>query len=149
MRSVARSLRQLRPVFQRQKCILISGRVAETRFHFEKGYHSLACRVADHAEINLFKNHAFTTTRALSVDAARLTNGGFPLFQALFFFNLNVSLCCIGDGLKLLFPLISFILEFVVSVTEANRAGPLVEYERRISSGELVDGDSCQVTMYL
>lgn len=24
-------------------------------------------------------------------------------------------------------------------------AGPLVEYERRIAAGELVDGDNCQV----
>ncbi|XVE71712.1 hypothetical protein DITRI_Ditri10aG0173800 [Diplodiscus trichospermus] len=31
------------------------------------------------------------------------------------------------------------------SVTEANRGGPLVEYERRIAAGELVDGDACQV----
>ncbi|XP_059460077.1 uncharacterized protein LOC132189371 isoform X1 [Corylus avellana] len=28
---------------------------------------------------------------------------------------------------------------------DLNRAGPLVEYERRIAAGELVDGDSCQV----
>lgn len=42
--------------------------------------------------------------------------------------------------------LISWVLEFV-SVTGLNRAGPLVEYERRILAGELVDGDSCQVTL--
>jgi len=36
-------------------------------------------------------------------------------------------------------------LEFVESVTVTNRSGPLVEYERRIAIGELVDGDSCQV----
>lgn len=28
---------------------------------------------------------------------------------------------------------------------DLNRAGPLVEYERRIAAGELADGDSCQV----
>ncbi|KAK6944303.1 ATPase, AFG1-like [Dillenia turbinata] len=28
---------------------------------------------------------------------------------------------------------------------DARRAGPLVEYERRIAAGELVDGDTCQV----
>lgn len=28
---------------------------------------------------------------------------------------------------------------------EINRRGPLIEYERRIANGELVDGDSCQV----
>ncbi|KAJ9141239.1 hypothetical protein P3X46_031800 [Hevea brasiliensis] len=31
------------------------------------------------------------------------------------------------------------------SKQDANRAGPLVEYERRIAASELVDGDSCQV----
>ncbi|KAF8407304.1 hypothetical protein HHK36_006431 [Tetracentron sinense] len=31
------------------------------------------------------------------------------------------------------------------STTDVGRAGPLVEYERRIGAGELVDGDSCQV----
>ncbi|XP_061347468.1 uncharacterized protein LOC133292981 isoform X1 [Gastrolobium bilobum] len=35
--------------------------------------------------------------------------------------------------------------KLVTRVTETNRAGPLVEYERRIANGELVDGDSCQV----
>ncbi|XP_060958160.1 uncharacterized protein LOC115701036 isoform X2 [Cannabis sativa] len=33
----------------------------------------------------------------------------------------------------------------VVKVTNGDRAGPLVEYERRIASGELVDGDLCQL----
>ncbi|KAJ7979564.1 Lactation elevated protein 1 [Quillaja saponaria] len=32
-----------------------------------------------------------------------------------------------------------------VTDADVNRAGPLVEYERRISLGELVDGDNCQV----
>ncbi|KAE8711237.1 putative Clathrin assembly protein [Hibiscus syriacus] len=31
------------------------------------------------------------------------------------------------------------------TVAEVNRGGPLVEYERRISAGELFDGDACQV----
>jgi hypothetical protein len=31
------------------------------------------------------------------------------------------------------------------STADVNGAGPLVEYERRIAAGELVDGDSCQV----
>ncbi|KAF4390645.1 hypothetical protein G4B88_015535 [Cannabis sativa] len=37
----------------------------------------------------------------------------------------------------------------VVKVTngDTDRAGPLVEYERRIASGELVDGDLCQLTL--
>ncbi|KAJ8767508.1 hypothetical protein K2173_017552 [Erythroxylum novogranatense] len=32
-----------------------------------------------------------------------------------------------------------------VSPSDVTRGGPLVEYERRIAAGELVDGDSCQV----
>ncbi|XP_014510273.1 AFG1-like ATPase isoform X1 [Vigna radiata var. radiata] len=31
------------------------------------------------------------------------------------------------------------------TVTETTKAGPLVEYERRIANGELVEGDACQV----
>lgn len=30
-------------------------------------------------------------------------------------------------------------------IKDLSRAGPLVEYERRIGAGDLVDGDSCQV----
>lgn len=30
-------------------------------------------------------------------------------------------------------------------MADANRGGPLVEYERRIAAGELFDGDACQV----
>lgn len=36
-------------------------------------------------------------------------------------------------------------LDFGGSIADYNVAGPLVEYERRIAAGELVDGDSCQV----
>ncbi|XP_021887331.1 AFG1-like ATPase isoform X1 [Carica papaya] len=32
-----------------------------------------------------------------------------------------------------------------IGATDVNRAGPLVEYERRITAGELVDGDTCQL----
>ncbi|CAH9142312.1 unnamed protein product [Cuscuta epithymum] len=35
--------------------------------------------------------------------------------------------------------------EGVASSREGNRAGPLVEYERRIAVGDLFDGDACQV----
>lgn len=49
-----------------------------------------------------------------------------------------------GFGTSFFF-LCVFVLEFVVLVTETSRAGPLVEYERRIANSELVEGDSCQV----
>ncbi|KAG5063922.1 hypothetical protein JHK85_005105 [Glycine max] len=106
MRNVLRSLRHLRPAFQRQDCVLISVNVAEEPpCHIGKSchIHSSAFRVVDHAETN-FKNHLFTTTtKPLSNDAAKLTN------------------------------------------RETSKAGPLVEYERRIDNGELVEGDACQV----
>lgn len=31
------------------------------------------------------------------------------------------------------------------SMADIHKEGPLVEYERRIVAGELVDGDACQV----
>ncbi|CAL0330402.1 unnamed protein product [Lupinus luteus] len=104
---VVRSQRQLRSVFHGQTCILIRAHVSETPHHFENCYHhfhSSAYRVVDHAEANVVKNHSFTiTTRALSIDAAKLTYEG------------------------------------------TNRAGPLIEYERRIAIGELVEGDTFQI----
>ena len=36
-------------------------------------------------------------------------------------------------------------MDHFASIAEINGAGPLVEYERRVTSGELVDGDICQV----
>lgn len=39
------------------------------------------------------------------------------------------------------------ILGLSSSTSDVGRAGPFVEYERRIFAGELVDGDSCQVSL--
>lgn len=33
----------------------------------------------------------------------------------------------------------------IFPMADVNRGGPLVEYERKIAAGELVDGDACQV----
>ncbi|KAF7806581.1 AFG1-like ATPase isoform X1 [Senna tora] len=104
MRIVVRSLRQLRQALHRPKSVWPSCR-AEARNHVRKGYHSSAYRLSNHVATNLLGYHTFTTSRGLSVGAAKLING----------------------------------------VTEINRGGPLVEYERRIASGELVDGDNCQI----
>lgn len=86
---------------------MINNLVAEKPCYFEKccQIHNSAYRVLDQAESNIFKNHPFinTSTRSISADAVKITNG----------------------------------------VTK--KSGPLVEYERRIANGELVDGDSCQV----
>jgi len=140
MRNVIRSLRQLRPAFQSQDCVLFSVNVAqESPCHFGLScqIHSSAYIVADHAETNFVKNHSFvTTTRALSTDAAKLTNKGSHFF---------CSRCAGFRRVRNLFSYVFFVLEFSVSVTETSKAGPLVEYERRIANGELVEGDACQV----
>jgi protein AFG1 len=34
------------------------------------------------------------------------------------------------------------------SIKDTGRGGPMAEYERRIASGELVDGDSFQVLLW-
>lgn len=52
---------------------------------------------------------------------------------ALFVYVLNVSSYRFG-----------FVL--VGSIVVETRGGPLVEYERRIAEGELLDGDACQVS---
>lgn len=138
MRITVRSLRQFRHVFQRQSCVMINNLVAEKPCFFEKccQIHSSSYRVIiDQPESDLIKNHAFITTssRSVSTDAVKLTNEGFPWFLFFFFGQMK--------GFKVLF-LIWFVFEFVA---EINRRGPLIEYERRIANGELVDGDSCQV----
>ncbi|XP_004507775.1 uncharacterized protein [Cicer arietinum] len=108
MRITIRSLRQLGQTFHRQSSVVkINNLVAEIPCCFENNcqIHSSAYKVPDHAEPNLLKIHPFitTSTRSVSADAVKLTNG------------------------------------------ETTRSGPLVEYERRIANGDLVDGDSCQV----
>jgi len=52
--------------------------------------------------------------------------------------------CWVQEGWKFILSCL-YVLESVVSVTETSKAGPLVEYERRIANGELVEGDACQV----
>ncbi|KAK4257604.1 hypothetical protein QN277_007169 [Acacia crassicarpa] len=106
MRTVSRSLRQLRQVLhQRQNCVMISSRAEEAPCYLlKKAYHSSTYRVViNHAEIKLLGYNTWTTSRALSVNAVKVTDG------------------------------------------EVNGGGPLVEYERRIAAGELVDGDTCQL----
>ena len=82
MTSLARSLRRLRPAF-----IWIGDVVAETPHHLQRAshIHSSSHRVFNRAQTNLLKNHSFTiSTRAISVHAAKLMNGGSP---RLFFFS--------------------------------------------------------------
>jgi len=39
-------------------------------------------------------------------------------------------------------------LNYFLTLSDTGRGGPMVEYERRIASGELVDGDSFQVLLW-
>lgn len=97
MRIPVRSLRQLGHTFQKKNCVLISNIVSEVPCSFEKTchFHSSAFTLLDRAsDTNLFKSHPFITisTRALSIDAEKLTNEGSSLFGSQF------SLCWIGEG---------------------------------------------------
>ena len=77
---VVRYLHELRRVLQRQKCVvMICSRGVEAPCYVRKLYHSSAYRVvnSNHAEIKLLGYITCTTTsRALSVDAIKLTDGG-------------------------------------------------------------------------
>lgn len=88
MRISVRSLRQLRHVYQRQSCLMINNLVAEKPCYFEKccQIHNSAYRVLDQAESNIFKNHLFinTSTRSISADAVKITNGGLAPFESQF-----------------------------------------------------------------
>ena len=50
-----------------------------------------------------------------------------------------------SGGFETSFSYVYLFCNLLVSVTETSKAGPLVEYERRITNGELVEGDACQV----
>ncbi|XP_008223582.1 PREDICTED: lactation elevated protein 1 [Prunus mume] len=105
MRAIARSISQCRSALQHQACQYSSGFVRRQKL-LTNTYSGFVYKHANNAEFDFFQRLRFSViSRALSVDAARVTNG----------------------------------------VADVNRAGPLVEYERRIAAGELVDGDACQV----
>lgn len=110
MRISVRSLRQLRRVYQRQSCVMINNLVAEKPCYFEKccQIHNSAYRVLDQAELNIFKNRPFitTSTRSISADAVKITNGGLALFEFQFsnciYASVSLNFCffsyliCIG-----------------------------------------------------
>jgi len=109
MRISVRSLRQFRHVYHRQSCVMINNIVAEKPCYFEKccQIHNSAYRVHDQAESNIFKNRPFitTSTRSISADAAKITNGGLALFEFQFSYWIYASvnwnfpfsyLICIG-----------------------------------------------------
>lgn len=53
----------------------------------------------------------------------------------------NITWTSISHGCVLGF------IDYITELSSSGPSGPLVEYERRIAAGELVDGDNCQVLM--
>ncbi|XP_048337504.1 uncharacterized protein LOC125424347 isoform X2 [Ziziphus jujuba] len=102
MRALVRSVRHFRSALRQQACTYSSNFTRRKQLiHFNSGF---AYELKSNAEIHRFRDHpTFMVSRALSVDAVKVTNG------------------------------------------DVNRGGPLVEYERKIAAGELVDGDACQL----
>lgn len=71
---------------------------------------------------------------------------------------LLICLLEVSGGMKLFLDVWSIVfvercceLNFVFLIADGNgiAGGPLVEYERRIAAGELLDGDACQVFLNL
>ncbi|KAJ9162913.1 hypothetical protein P3X46_022650 [Hevea brasiliensis] len=79
-------------LLKRQQTLLVDGNCTTS-----------ICRAINSVDTNRFLSPKLIISRALSTEAAKISNG------------------------------------------DVNRGGPLVEYERKIAAGELVDGDSCQV----
>ncbi|KAM5554082.1 hypothetical protein ABKV19_026020 [Rosa sericea] len=133
MRAIARSIHQFRSAaLRRQTCNYSTGFVRRRKL-LTNSYSGLAHELPNNAKFDRFPHPAIFGSRALSVDAVQVANGGNLLFLAALSFWW--SIWCI----------VSSVLLVLGSMADANKGGPLVEYERRIAAGELVDGDACQV----
>ncbi|KAL6185478.1 hypothetical protein ACLB2K_041611 [Fragaria x ananassa] len=102
MRAVARSVHQFQSALRRRTRSYSTGVVRRRKF-LTNSYFGLAHELPNNAKVDRFMHPAVYGSRALSFNAAPVTNG------------------------------------------DTHKGGPLVEYERRIAAGELVDGDACQV----
>ncbi|KAM0986213.1 hypothetical protein ACFX2C_013411 [Malus domestica] len=102
MRAIARSIRQCRLSLRHQACHYSSGFVTRQKL-LVNTCAGVAHQLAKNGEFDILPPPTLMVSRALSIDAAQVTNG------------------------------------------DVKKVGPLVEYERRIAAGELVDGDACQV----
>ncbi|XP_050130579.1 uncharacterized protein LOC126607150 isoform X3 [Malus sylvestris] len=102
MRAIARSFHQCRLALCHQACHYSSGFVTRQKL-LTNTRAVFAYQLAKNAEFDRLQHPTLMVSRALSIDAAQVTNA------------------------------------------DVKTAGPLVEYERRIAAGELVDGDAYQV----
>ncbi|CAK9171378.1 unnamed protein product [Ilex paraguariensis] len=103
MRRTVQSLRQFRAAFRHNRGDIICIGLAKRQSFLLERNRGAFYKFSYNADICRYGHNSYRTSRALSTDAAKVTNG------------------------------------------ESNREGPLVEYERRIAAGELMDGDACQV----
>lgn len=133
MRKFVASVRYFRPVFQHQGAC---GMVKRPNFLVDTYSQSLY-KQSYNVTILLGGHPSSMITRAPFTNEAQPTTGGMALRWFLGFFQ--------RSKIGLLHKVLSFCLFCIINCTELNKAGPLVEYERRISAGELVDGDVCQV----
>ena len=75
MRTLARSLRHIRLSLQHKKCNY-SGGFVNTRKDLIETNTGSVCKFTNNAEFNRFRYLTFTISRAMSADAAKVTNGG-------------------------------------------------------------------------
>ncbi|KAK6127002.1 hypothetical protein DH2020_039251 [Rehmannia glutinosa] len=101
MRSIIRAVRQFRAAFRYRGNIIYDGSTKRQDFWFNTNRRSIY-NVSSSPDICRCRHPSYIIHRAISADAAKVTNG------------------------------------------ELNRGGPLIEYERRVAAGELLDGDACQ-----
>ncbi|KAK6151532.1 hypothetical protein DH2020_014167 [Rehmannia glutinosa] len=102
MRSVIRAMRQFRPAFRYRGNFIYDGSTKRQDFWFNTNHRSIY-NVSSSTDMCRCRHPSYIIHRAISADAAKVTNG------------------------------------------ELNRGGPLIEYERRVAAGELLDGDACQI----
>ncbi|KAI3446695.1 hypothetical protein Pfo_003360 [Paulownia fortunei] len=102
MRTVIRAMRQFRPAFRYRGNLICDGSTKRQDFWFNMNHRSIY-NVSSSTDICRCRHPSYMIHRAISTDAAKVTNG------------------------------------------ELNGGGPLLEYERRVVAGELLDGDACQL----
>lgn len=85
MRAIARSISQCRSALQHQACQYSSGFVRRQKL-LTNTYSGFVYKHANNAEFDIFQRPRFSViSRALSIDAAHITNGGTLLFWVVLY----------------------------------------------------------------
>lgn len=139
MRTLVRAVRQFRPALRSRGNFVLEGSSDSRDFWFNmdhRSLYSLSCCIDRISQ----SRYSHMNNRAISTDVATFTNGGWLCIVSESIFLLEVGMC--------LSKQIIYILIYLTDLmTEVNGGGPLLEYERRIAAGELLDGDECQVCL--